>query len=88
MCQTNMDFPENLLPQGLHLKVMYQEAQLILLCQHPGQVSVLQCSGLEGWLALSTNNMCLASLDFLENFFSQWLHWALEKGRSLVWQVT
>ena len=48
VCQSSMDFRENLLPQGLHLKFMYQEAQLILLCQHPGQVYVLQCSGLEG----------------------------------------
>ena len=37
-------------------------------------------------MALRTINMCLASLDFLENLFSQWLHWALEKGRALVWQ--
>ena len=39
-------------------------------------------------MALRTINMCLASLDLLENLFSQWLHWALEKGRALVWQVT
>ena len=39
-------------------------------------------------MALRTINMCLASLDFLENLFSQWLHWALEKGWALVWHVT
>ena len=79
MCHTSKDFLENLLPQWLHLKVMYQETQLILLCQHAGQVYILQYSGLQGWLALSTNTMCFASLDFIKSFFPpQWLHWALE----------
>ena len=56
-------------------------------CHQAGQVSVLQCTGLEGWLAPRTNNMCLARLDFLDNFFSQWFHWAEAQGRALVCQV-
>ena len=48
---------------------MYQETRMILLCQHTSQVYILQYSGLQGWLALSTNTMCFASLDFIKSFF-------------------
>ena len=34
-------------------------------------------------MALRTINMCFASLDFIENLFSQWLHLDFREGQGI-----
>ena len=53
----------------LVLQVMYQESRLILL------KAITLATTLAITLALNTINVCLTSMDFLEKFVPQWLHW-------------